>query len=98
MSDFLETRYEKDPSVVYRQIAGEAILVPIRQRTADLDGIYTLNDTGATIWGLLDGKRSLREIATLLAAEYDVSSDVAEADLVELIQQLESLACVTRIE
>ena len=53
--DYLERRYAKDPNMVFRDIEGEMILVPIRRRTADLESIYTLNETGARIWELLDG-------------------------------------------
>lgn len=94
----LDACYQKDPSIVYRNIGDEAILVPVRRRTVDLDCIYTLNETGATIWQLLDGKRTLSEIADLMVYEYDVSRDVARADVLEFVQQVESFGGIVRIE
>ena len=44
-----------------RQIAGEYILVPIRQSAGEVESIYTLNEVGTRIWELLDGQRSLLE-------------------------------------
>ena len=71
--DYLERRYAKDPNMVFRDIEGEMILVPIRRRTADLESIYTLNETGARIWELLDGQHTLREIRDTIVQEYEVT-------------------------
>jgi hypothetical protein len=91
MSDSLAVRYERDPNVVTREIAGERILVPIRKRTADMAAIYVLNETGARIWNLLDGQRSLADIAEILEQEYSVESDKVQTDIVEIVEQLREL-------
>ena len=95
--DYLERRYEKDPSIVHRNIAGETILVPIRSHVADLESIYTLDEVGARIWELIDGQRMVKEIRDAIVEEYEVSPDVAEVDLVEFIQQLEAIGGVRRV-
>ena len=87
-------RYEKDPSVVYREIAGEAILVPIRQDIADMQSIYTLDSVGADIWKLIDGKRTLTDIRDALLGEYEVEASVLSKDLDEFIEQLVSVGAV----
>jgi hypothetical protein len=91
MSDSLAVRYERDPNVVTREIAGERILVPIRKRAADMAAIYVLNETGARIWNLLDGQRSLADIAEILEQEYSVESDKVQTDIVEIVEQLREL-------
>ena len=95
--DYLERCYEKDPSIVHRNIAGEEILVPIRSHVADLESIYTLDEVGARIWELIDGQRRVEEIRDAIVEEYEVSPDVAEADLVDFIQQLEAIGGVRRV-
>ena len=95
--DYLERCYEKDPNMVSRLIDDEFILVPIRQNVADLQSIYTLDEVGARIWELIDGQRRVREIRDAIVEEYEVSTDVAEADLVEFIQQLEAMGGVRRV-
>jgi len=60
----LDERYQKDPAMVSRQIAGEVILVPIRKNVGDLESIYTLNDTAACAWALFDGQHTLAKSAT----------------------------------
>ena len=92
--DWLEARYEKDPNIVYREIAGEAILVPIRKRAADLESIYTLNEVGARIWELIDGQRTLSEIRDLLVDEYDVGAEVLTPDLFEYVEHLKQAGAI----
>ena len=89
--------YAKDPSVVYREIAGEAILVPIRQNVADMQSIYTLDSVGADIWKLIDGERDLGEILDALLGEYDVEASVLSKDLDEFFEQLASVGAVRAI-
>lgn len=77
-----------------RQIAGEYILVPIRQSAGEVESIYTLNEVGTRIWELLDGQRSLFQIRDLLVDEFEVSPKEAETDLLEFMQGLESVGAV----
>jgi hypothetical protein len=91
VTDSLRARYERDPNVVTREIAGERILVPIRKQVADMAAIYVLNETGARIWNLLDGQRSLADIVEILVQEYLVESDTVQADIVEIVDQLRDL-------
>ena len=55
---------------------------PVRQQSVLLypEGVMLLNDTGAAILKLCDGRRSIREIATILGERYgcDVVDDVTE--------------------
>jgi len=52
----MTTHYEKEANMVAREIAGETILVPIRQSAADLQCMYSLNAMGSRIWELIDGE------------------------------------------
>lgn len=80
--------YQKDPNIVFRRIADEFILVPIRQKVADLNCIYVLNEVGALIWELMDGKKSLAEILKSIIAAYDVEQETARDDLLLFVSQL----------
>lgn len=97
MGDLVARRYEKDPSVVYREIAGEAILVPIRRNVADMESIYTLDSVGAVIWDLIDGERTLVDILDALLGEYDVEANVLSRDLDEFVEQLASVGAIRAV-
>ncbi len=91
MADLLETRYERDPNVVSREIAGEQILVPIRKRAVDMAALYVLNETGSRVWDLFDGRRTLADVRDVLVQEYDVTLEAAERDLLEIVGQLQEI-------
>lgn len=90
-------RYEKDPSVVYREIAGEAVLVPIRRNLVDMQSIYTLDNVGADIWKLIDGERTLADIREALLDEYDVEASALSQDLDEFIDQLVAVGAIRAV-
>lgn len=91
MSDYLDKRYQKNPDLVFRKIADEVILVPIRQNVGDLDSIYTLNKVATRIWELTDGKMKVKDIKDKIVEEFEINSEEAEEDLIELLQNLEKI-------
>ena len=92
--NYLEKIYNKSDSIVSRKIADEFILVPIRQNVGDLESIYTLNETGARIWELIDGKMKVAEIKEKIIEEFEVTPEEAEKDIIEHLQQLEGIKAV----
>jgi hypothetical protein len=88
--------YSKNPDVVFRKIADEFILVPVRQKVVDLKSIYTMNDTAALVWELVDGKTGVSAIRDRVAGEFEVDIPQAELDVSELIRQLESLGLIEK--
>jgi hypothetical protein len=85
----LDTIYMPSEEVVAREIEGELIIVPIASGIGDMeDELYTLNDTGKSIWKQLDGTRTLRQIAKFLTEEYDASLVDIEKDIIGLVTEL----------
>lgn len=72
-----------------RKIGDQTIVVPVRARVADLESIYTFNEVGGAIWTLVDGERSVSDIARALAVEFEVSEDRALADVCPFLATLE---------
>jgi len=93
--DFLDKVYKKSDSIVSRKIADEFILVPIRQNVGDLGSIYTLNEAGARIWELIDGKMKVGEIKEKIVEELEVAPEEAEKDLIDHLQQLKKIKAIT---
>ena len=92
--DISSKHFSKRDDLVTRSITGETIIVPIQGHVGDLDGIYTLNDVGTTIWDLIDGKVSVGQIVDAVRNEYDVAPEVAEKDVIELIGSLEEAGLI----
>jgi hypothetical protein len=92
--NFLETVFRKSEAIVFRKIGDDCILVPIRQGVGDLESIYTLNETAARIWELLDGTAKGTEIRDKLTEEFDVTPEEAEKDLVHHLKELAGIKAI----
>ena len=90
----LETCFVKNASIVERKIGDEFILVPIRQRAGEVESIYTLNEVAARVWELIDGQRRAGQIRDTIVAEFEVTPDEAEADVLEFLGQLAHVGAV----
>lgn len=75
-------------SIVTRKTGNEYILVPITDNIADMNSVYTLNETGAFIWDRIDGKRNLEEIIAALTEEYEIDTQNAEKDVFSFIENM----------
>jgi hypothetical protein len=87
--------YAKSTNIVARKIAGEMVLVPIREGIGDLVNIYTLNTVGAYIWELLDGVATVAQVKDAIVAEYKVTAEQAEADILEFLADLKQFDAIS---
>ncbi|HBQ84072.1 MAG: hypothetical protein A2X03_09855 [Bacteroidetes bacterium GWA2_40_15] len=84
----LKSVISHSPSVVTRKTGSEYVLVPIANNIADMNSVFTLNETGAFIWEQIDGKRNVEEIITELTKEYDIDITTAAADVMAFIEKM----------
>jgi hypothetical protein len=88
--------YKKNANVVARPVGDDVVVVPIRHNVGDLDSVYTFNEVAARVWSLLDGSRTTSGIIDVICSEFDVTREVAERDLDELLAELESVKLIER--
>lgn len=86
--EVLSQHFSVDINTVTRDIAGEIIIVPVKNHVANLESVYTLNELGSEIWRQLDGKTSVSQIIDSIVINYEVSWAVAAADVEEFLQSL----------
>ena len=86
----LKTIPSHSPSVVTRKTGNEYILVPVANNIADMNSVYTLNETGAFIWELIDGKRDLEEIISELVKEYEIDESSAREDVHSFLEKMKT--------
>jgi hypothetical protein len=84
-------------SVVTTKTGREYVLVPVTNNIADMNSMYTLNETGAFIWEHIDGKNSLEVIIEELAREYDVDHETAEGDVILFIEKMREYLIITDV-
>lgn len=79
----LDSKPKPNASVQGRQLENEAVLVlPVQGE------VKVLNEVGAQIWQRVDGRRTVREIAAAISADYAVPRSEVEADTLEFIAEL----------
>jgi hypothetical protein len=81
--------YARSEDVVAREIQGEFIIIPVTSGIADMeDELFSLNESGKAIWEKIDGKKSLKEIAKELSAEYEATGSQIEKDVCGITEEL----------
>lgn len=74
--------------LVKREIAGDTILVPVGQTVYETNGLFILNELGSFLWDRLTGAEDEEPLLQAVLAEYEVSREVALADIREFLDNL----------
>lgn len=75
--------------VVARQIEGNILIIPLAAGIVEVEGeLFSLNPTGRAIWQKLNGRRTLKEVAALLASEFTTPLTNIENDVVRFVEEL----------
>ena len=82
------------PFVVTRKTGSEYVLVPVTNNIADMNSVYTLNETGAFIWDHIDGNKSVEEIISLLVDEYETSDETATKDVFDFVENMKEFLMI----
>lgn len=69
-----------------RKLGTQEVVVAVGEASKQFSGIIRLNETGAFLWDLLaSGDRTEAELVEALLAEYDVSRELATADVAKFV-------------
>jgi Coenzyme PQQ synthesis protein D (PqqD) len=74
--------------VVSRVVADEAIVVPVCAGSRRAGSVYTFNESGTTIWTMIEAGKSAAEVAAYLESEYGISAEQAAEDTREFLAAL----------
>lgn len=76
---------------VTREVAGDTLLVPVGRATLDLNGMITLNDSGAFLWEKLPEAADEDALVDCMLNEYEVDRATAAQDVAEFLDKLRKL-------
>jgi len=79
---------------VARVVAGETLVVPVRARVGDLASIDSFNGTGTLLWKLLQTPKTVTELATAVAQEYEIEPVRAEPDVADFVSEVKAAGLV----
>ena len=77
-----------------RTVAGNNVVIPTGKRTLDLNGMITLNETGAFIWKQLEQGADEAQIVRAILESYDVEQERAASCVKAFIEKLREVGCV----
>lgn len=79
---------------VLRSVADTWVVLSMGDTSADFDGMLTLNESGVLLWRTMENGCEKDALAKALTDEYDVSAELALADVEAFINKLSSIGCI----
>lgn len=81
------------PDVIAQEVAGETVLLDLTS-----EHYFGLDETGTRIWQLIEEHGNLRAVFQQMLAEYDVSDEALESDMLELLEEIAKHGLITVTE
>lgn len=79
----LNTSIKRGEDYVFNEVDGELVMMNIET------GSYaSMNETGKSIWGLLEEPKSVEQVLQSLTEEYEISLEAAQKDVLPFLEQL----------
>lgn len=72
-----------------KNVAGNNVVVPVGQATLDFNGMMSLNETGAFIFGKMIEGISREELIKAVMGEYGIDEQLATKDVDNFIKKVE---------
>lgn len=90
MSATLEDRVAVHPSVICRELAGETVLLNLESGV-----YYGLDRVGTRAWQLLLQDKTVADVCSTMADEYETTLDTLHGDVLSLVRELCEKGLVT---
>lgn len=81
--DYAKTLVQQNPSSIFRDINGEAVLLTPEDYT-----VHSLNGLGTRIWQLSQVPMTIDGIVTVLLEEYSVEPEILRTDVSRFIDEM----------
>ena len=79
----LAHKVQLNDDVLFQEVGGEAVLLNL-----GTESYFGLNDVGTRIWILLSEGNSLQEVRDKLCAEFNVTPEQLQLDLLSLVDEM----------
>lgn len=87
----IQQLYRIKSKFVTRAVGNELIIVPLSGNVAQMNELFTLNETAKLIWENLDENASLESMQTLLTETFEVDKTTALNDVESFLFRMEKL-------
>jgi hypothetical protein len=86
--------FVRSQAVVSRRVAGETLIVPVRDNVGDLGSIYSFNEVGSFIWQLLEVPRDVSDLVSAVGRDYAVEPSQAQENVLKFLNDMLSVGLI----
>ena len=83
--------YKLKSRFVTRKVGIEVLVVPLVNNVAQMERLYTLNETAGFLWENLQEDSTAESLKTLLLENFEVDATIAERDVKNFLQNVDLL-------
>lgn len=87
----IESLFQLKSKFVTREVGNELIVVPLSANVAQMNELFTLNETAKVIWENLNEGIDMPTIIQTITDTFDIDKYTAEKDIELFLRRLESL-------
>lgn len=82
--------------VIYRQVVGEHMLIPVGDVPEAQNGLFALTEVGAFIWKQIETGKDEAELLDAILQEFEIDFRTASSDFNAFLDQLSSYGIIER--
>lgn len=87
----IESLFQLKSKFVTREVGNELIVVPLSANVAQMNELFTLNETAKVIWENLNEGIDMSTLIQTITDTFDIDKYTAEKDIESFLRRLESL-------
>ena len=87
----IESLFHLKSKFVTREVGDELIVVPLSANVAQMNELFTLNETAKVIWENLNKGADMSALIQTITDTFDIDRHTAEKDIAVFLQTLEAM-------
>ncbi len=87
----IQTLSKLKSKFVAREVGNELIIVPLTGNVAQMNELFTLNETAKFLWESISDDISNEDLAKLLTDEFEVDAETAHRDIAAFLSTMDVL-------
>lgn len=87
----IESLFHMKSKFVTREVGNELIVVPLSANVAQMNELFTLNETAKVIWENLNEGADMSALIQTITDTFDIDRHTAEKDIAVFLQTLEAM-------
>jgi len=86
----IQALYKMKSKFVAREVGNELILVALTGNVAQMNELFTLNETAKFIWENINDKNTIKDIENSMTEAFNIDGEAAKNDIEDFLKKLET--------